>query len=76
MKLMKFETGKTYKVNIGYDKWAVFKVVRRTAKTVIVQDCSGKQYRKRVHVFHLDGTETIEIKGDLFLEASELAETA
>ena len=74
---MKFETGKNYKVNIGYDKWAIFKVVKRTAKSVTIEDCTGKQYRRKVQYFHIDDTETIEIKKDtLFLEASELAETA
>ena len=74
---MKFEIGRTYKVNIGYDKWAVFKVVRRPANSVTVEDCTGKQYRRKVQCFHIDDTETIEIKKDtLFLEASELAETA
>ena len=24
---MRFEIGKVYRVNIGYDKWAIFKVV-------------------------------------------------
>ena len=74
---MKFEIGRAYKVNIGYDKWAVFKVVRRTASSVTVEDCTGKQYRRKVQCFHIDDTETIEIKKDtLFLEATELAETA
>lgn len=73
---MKFEIGKIYKVNIGYDKWAVFKVVKRTAKSVTVEDCTGKQFRRKIQVFHVDGTETIEIKEAFFLEASELAETA
>lgn len=48
---MKFEIGKVYRVNIGYDKWAMFKVVKRTAKSVTVEDCTGKQYRKKFSAF-------------------------